>query len=346
MTSRQDAELLGMTVLNVTFSHAIILVFASGIQCFMCLYGLSRFLESPRESRKGRVPYIIASFVIFATFTLAAAIKTSDQFQMLLLVSNGRDLFRIPLQKDALKTVAAICNSIVFVIGDGLLLYRCYIVLHGRKWLAVIPTVTYVGTLAAEIAQFAANEPGPFLTATEAASAGLGALTNIFITAFITHRLLKAQKMFAAALTSSNRSSGMYRGVTQILVESAVPLTLSGIGYCATTFIHLGARNPSPPAHVLARILSAVSFFGTLHYAFIAISPQMIIFRVTTGRSWANSPEAESTRPQFSRPLVFARGTKNDESIGIGREDDNDSLEDTSGKASEHSGLGQNDYKV
>lgn len=38
-----------------------------------------------------------------------------------------------------------------------------------------------------------------------------------------------------------------------------------------------------------------------------ALSPQMIIFRVTTGRSWLSTPDA-NTGTALSRPIAFNNG--------------------------------------
>ncbi|TFK23461.1 hypothetical protein FA15DRAFT_620778 [Coprinopsis marcescibilis] len=284
----------------------------------MCLYGLSRFLETSRETRRRRLPYIVASLVIFILFTLAATIKVSQEYKTLLQVSNGLDWFTFKekdRQRVPIEYVGMACNSLVFLIGDGLLLYRCYILMTGRRWLVAIPGLSYLGMIGTLICEVVTKFISP--SSVEATSSGFTVVTNVSITASITYRLLKAQKQLKEALPSD--SMRVYHGVAQILVESAVPLTLSGLGHSTVSLTVLFAR---PPAVFLTleetgRLITASGIFATLYYAFMAISPQMIIFRVTTGRSWSNA--SESSRPESSsRPIVFAKESKDDQSFVIG----------------------------
>jgi hypothetical protein len=50
-----------------------------------------------------------------------------------------------------------------------------------------------------------------------------------------------------------------------------------------------------------------------------ALAPQMIIFRVTTGKSWKNTAETMDGMAAFSQPIQFARNggeSKAVESVG------------------------------
>ncbi|TFK23468.1 hypothetical protein FA15DRAFT_594150 [Coprinopsis marcescibilis] len=270
----------------------------SGIQCFMCLYGLSAFLDSPRESRKGRIPYVIASFLIFATYCLAATLDLYGIFGTLLRVSSGVDVLLniAESQPDFRKYFVLSCFTVLLLIGDGLLLYRCYIVLDSRRWFLILPTFTYVGVIGMQTY---------LVIPTEAAFIGLSVVTNVSITTMITYRLLKAQRHLAKTLPSKDVK--IYSGIASILVESAMPLMVSGLGSFATTF----ALIPSTlSVEQFSTILPVNGMFATLYYAFVAISPQMIIFRVATGRSWTRSP-SELSGPNLSGPLVFARNSRN-----------------------------------
>ncbi|TFK22954.1 hypothetical protein FA15DRAFT_621637, partial [Coprinopsis marcescibilis] len=273
----------------------------------MCIYGSSRILESSRETRRGRIPYTVASWVIFVLFTLAAAIKVSQEYKILLQVSNGIDFLALGLEQEdqrraPLEYVVMTCNLLVFLIGDGLLLYRCYVLMDGRRWVVALPGLSYLGMMgasirelsthigvmsssrpkASEIAQYSdRSTSGQFLTAVEATSSRFTVVTNASITAFIAYQLVRAQKQLERALPASPR---VYRAVAHILVESALPLALSALGYSTSLFLLLFPR----------RIQVALTAQQTEQYiiALQALSPQMIIFRVATGRSWSNASES------------------------------------------------------
>ncbi|KAJ2913703.1 hypothetical protein MD484_g6718, partial [Candolleomyces efflorescens] len=93
----------------------------------------------------------------------------------------------------------------------------------------------------------------------------------------------------------------VYTGVVAILVESAAPLTIFGI----ISAILLQANNSleitSPALYVCDYL------FQGLFLSFCALSPHMIIFRVTTGRSFTRFPTQNDGR--LSNPIQFAHQT-------------------------------------
>ncbi|TFK22955.1 hypothetical protein FA15DRAFT_578656, partial [Coprinopsis marcescibilis] len=261
----------------------------TGLQAFIACYGLSRFLETPKDMRRGRVPYIVVGILIIVIFTLAAALKVYQNFEAILHVSNGLEyILRIEASNDWSDYLATTCYGALLAIGDGLLLYRCYIVLADNRWLVVPPALTFLGTIASVVIQFTSQNSDVEL-ASVIASVCLGAVTNILITTLIGCHLVKAQKHFEAAL--SGKAFRGYNSVTSILIESAVPLAVSGILYAAVSLAVL--RPPVSTEGCPAWYMGlgvASSTIGTLHYALVALSPQMIIFKVTTGRSWTKRP--------------------------------------------------------
>lgn len=54
------------------------------IQVFMWLYALSSFMKSSPASRKGRLPYIVVSFLIMCLSTICAIMESTMLFDMLL----------------------------------------------------------------------------------------------------------------------------------------------------------------------------------------------------------------------------------------------------------------------
>ncbi|TFK23467.1 hypothetical protein FA15DRAFT_656715 [Coprinopsis marcescibilis] len=309
----QSLNQIGLTYIKSSFGNLIISIFASGIQCFMCLYCLSRLLESTQESRKGRSAYVAVGCLIFVTYALAASLDALNMFDILLPASNGIDISDYMLEPATWSNYLILsCYAVLLILGDGLLLYRCYIVLDTRRWIIAFPTLTYVGMIATSIAHVvlvsADSESG---TALEGACVGLSVATNVTITSLIAFHLIKSQRALARALPE--KDVAIYGSIAAILVESAVPLMIAGLGYFVTTFAFF--PNVWTPADLNSVLASNVTF-ATLYYAFVAISPLMIIFRVTNGRSWTTGTDASgdvSRRAVHSGPLVFARGTVGDE---------------------------------
>jgi hypothetical protein len=177
-----------------------------------------------------------------------------------------------------------------------------------------------------------------------AASTFLTVSTNILVTAFIAFRLIRARKSLAKLMPSAD--ARLYTGVLAILVESAAPLTLFGIVSAALQQFY-AYRQPRTPGFYVAGY-----FFDGIFYAFCvssgnqptlstqllltserqqALSPHMIIFRVTTGRSFTKFPTARDG--VLSNPLQFAHETAESSFLqstynrGFGRNSDSDDAE-------------------
>ncbi|TFK17842.1 hypothetical protein FA15DRAFT_576188, partial [Coprinopsis marcescibilis] len=251
---------------------------SAGIQCFMAVHGLCILFETPISKRKARAPYIAVSLLIFVAYTVAAGLDATRPFEFLLQASNGIEVLDTWGIKWQIYTYRA-CYTLLTILGDGMLLYRCYLLLQGSLWLMAFPMFTYLAVIALSIAQIAvlgsrAHYP------VEGACVGMSIVTNVTITALISTHIIKGRKGLSPSIIPSS-SLRIYTGTAHILIESALPLTLSGIGFAAVLFAQSGKTIPER-----TRLLPAEITFTVLYYAFLAISPQMIVFRVTTGRSW------------------------------------------------------------
>lgn len=113
---------------------------------------------------------------------------------------------------------------------------------------------------------------------------------NVLVTSLICFRLLYLRRKVEKVLGPDMAKE--YTGVIAIMVESALPFTLLGIGYVVT----YGTNHPSSFAWV--------QVWGD----FLALSPQLIILRVAMGKawvrdtaSWISESEMEFTRNHISR---------------------------------------------
>ncbi|KAJ2913709.1 hypothetical protein MD484_g6701, partial [Candolleomyces efflorescens] len=271
---------------------------AVGINLFMSLYGLSVFLETSEPLRKGRKRYITASFAITTLFAFTASLDMANIFQPLFNSTSPTDWSELmALDVTRWKFITGHVSAGLYVaIGDALLVYRCYIVCVEYRWLTILPALTTLAGLALFITQtFLINDKlsAPLFSA----CIFLTVSTNIIVTALITFRLLRARRALEKVLPSADMR--VYTSVIAILVESAAPLTIIGI---VTAIVQQWASAPRTLAFHVCNML-----FQGLFYIFCTLSPHMIIFRVTTGRSFTQFPTPKEG--VVSNSLQFAHST-------------------------------------
>lgn len=95
------------------------------MQLFICGYGLSVFLETPKEARKGRAVYLAISWIIFLLFSLSQAGDAYQIFDILYHAEkdNPMDILRLRHRQDSVwwRVAASVCLFVVNWIADGLL---------------------------------------------------------------------------------------------------------------------------------------------------------------------------------------------------------------------------------
>ncbi|RXW12436.1 hypothetical protein EST38_g13420 [Candolleomyces aberdarensis] len=253
-----------------------------GIHLFMALYGLSVFLETPEPLRKGRKRYVAVSFAITTLSALTASLDMADYFQILFKSTSPRHWIELlgGSQQARLHLAGGTSLGVVIVIGDALLVYRCYIVCVEYWWVTILPMMTSLSGLVA--------------------STLLTVSTNIIVTTLITIRLLRARRTLAKLLPSADVR--VYTGVIAILIESAAPLAIFGImAAVAAVGVYYIQRKSSEGSMVCLYV------FQGLFYSFCGLSPHMIIFRVTTGRSFTKFPSVKDG--VVTNPIQFAHRT-------------------------------------
>ncbi|RXW15097.1 hypothetical protein EST38_g10758 [Candolleomyces aberdarensis] len=92
----------------------------------------------------------------------------------------------------------------------------------------------------------------------------------------------------------------LYTGVVAILIESALPLSVFGIIAAALLLVVNSSTSAAGP-------MVCFYLFDGLFFSFCVLSPHMIIFRVTTGRSFINLPTAKNG--VLTNPIQFAHET-------------------------------------
>ncbi|KAA1474020.1 hypothetical protein DENSPDRAFT_803462 [Dentipellis sp. KUC8613] len=176
-------------------------------------------------------------------------------------------------------------------MGDGLLLYRCYIIWGSRLWVMAVPLLVYFASIAMAVVYLVDSAlPGhnPLArTYSQFAVAwiALSVTLNVILTTLISVRLLVMRSLIRSILPA--RVGAKYTSIVSIFVESALPLSLLGIGVIVTYAV----KSP---------VELAISFiWGVL----CATSPQLIIFRVAIGSGWSKDIFSQVTQAAGSGVL-------------------------------------------
>lgn len=286
--------------LQISYAENNVQLISIGLQIFMCIYGLIIFLESPRNVRRGRVAYILVSFTILALSIMWVVTGSYSGYQTLLnTVPGDPQRSQAAMRKFGRGTVSygvgRIASTFIAFVGDGFLLYRCYFFWSDKKWVVILPALIYVASVVMGFLQMLWIDVYPGWSIDySVAWISLTAALNALITATISFRLLVTYYKNKEFLPST--SSKLYLGVVAILVEAALPLAVLGIVLAAFINESRGAGASKPHQGI----------FRILYFFFLAISPQMIIFRVATGRAVGKDSKGNpTTAPNMSTGLEF-----------------------------------------
>ncbi|KAH6908466.1 hypothetical protein BKA70DRAFT_1188890 [Coprinopsis sp. MPI-PUGE-AT-0042] len=289
------------------YAQVTLMIATCVIQVFMWLYALSRFVNSSPESRKGRLPYIIVSFLIMCLSTVCTIMESTMLFDML--------LDTIPGDENAEATLGVLdtyLNSSHWIIGglmwdiairiaDGMLVYRCYIVWFNHRWVSAVPACLFLVGLGIGARTYI---PFEFYDAQlNTADFAISIVLNLLVTILISVRLIRAHSR--AASLWSQFSDKAFLGITTIFIESAAPLAIFGLGAIITRSLV-----PSVPS-----VYRTASVFERIYIIFSILSPQWIMFRVALGRSWATR---EETNEALSKEIRFAHSDRSSDVSSIG----------------------------
>ncbi|KAJ2918874.1 hypothetical protein MD484_g1510, partial [Candolleomyces efflorescens] len=116
--------------------------------------------------------------------------------------------------------------TLTILVGDLLLVYRCYVIWQHRWWVAIFPGLTCVAAFVLGIIPLAVTTHGELTEYYyELARVFLTVLTNLMVTSLISFYLIVARRELSKVLPGKDLN--LYTGVVAILIESALPLTLT-----------------------------------------------------------------------------------------------------------------------
>ncbi|KAI0057073.1 hypothetical protein BV25DRAFT_1831576 [Artomyces pyxidatus] len=178
------------------------------------------------------------------------------------------------------QTMGTTASVALNLLSDGLLIYRCMVVWPHYAVL-IVPGILYLATLALGIVElWASGAPHSDFFAGLAANLGLSYYAtsiglNVIATSIICGRLIYLGNILRH--TPGGKRMTLYTGTIPIVVESALPYSLSGIAF----LVSYGLQ-------------SEISIlFLSIYVMFTCISPQMIIWRVVTGQAWTKRSTME-----------------------------------------------------
>ncbi|KAH6904068.1 hypothetical protein BKA70DRAFT_1432703 [Coprinopsis sp. MPI-PUGE-AT-0042] len=316
-----EKDAYGTLLAASNFGGAILGAALYGIQLFMVIASVSAFLRRSKEARRGHIRYIIFSCVILGTFSIDLAFDIWRTFRILFAGGPTARSYVSVYVKDWQRSRAPIIAGDAFLaitvaVGDILMLWRCLILWNHKRWIVLLPSFTCLGAIVCHIIYLVPEREGilPHDAAKAAiASSSLSVAMNIMVTSLILLRLMMTWLQTSKAFPD-RKTPRMYTDAAGIIVESAAPLAVFGI--CSITINAIDNLQSLQGLLRQGRITALNEVFGWLYYSFCALSPQMIIYRVATGRSWKDAAESIEGGVNISQPIQFARTVKRGSSSG------------------------------
>ncbi|EMD31796.1 hypothetical protein CERSUDRAFT_162569 [Gelatoporia subvermispora B] len=171
------------------------------------------------------------------------------------------------------QTMGTASFVVLQLLADGLLIYRAF-VLYNDARVAIVTAFVWIATLGLGVVElWASGVPSGDVFAGKAVNLGLAYFSttiglNVLLTVLICSRILYHARK--ARRLSSHDMDRAYTGAAAIIIESALPYTLSGIAYLVSDGLNSG--------------ISIV--MGALYAMFACISPQLLIYRLTSDVAW------------------------------------------------------------
>ncbi|KAJ4464868.1 hypothetical protein C8J55DRAFT_552851 [Lentinula edodes] len=264
-----------------------------GIELFTFAQAAHTILSQPPQSNhRGQTFYVYYGAVLIMMVTIAVI---TDALWGEYMWIDHRDVSGGPLAYFEATTsmwmnvLGSAADATANIMGDGLLLYRCYMIWGSNLWVVAFPCCIYLASSVLVVITVVESAlPGAFLLNGTAANFGvpwvsLSVSLNVILTAMICGRLLMMRRMVRSSL--SFELGNTYTSIMAILVESALPFSVVGVGFVIT----YAKNNPTSDA------------FAYVWGMFCSLSPQLIILRVAMGHGWSRD-----TVQEVSGQIVFA----------------------------------------
>ncbi|EAU82990.2 hypothetical protein CC1G_09252 [Coprinopsis cinerea okayama7 len=288
---------------------AIVQTAVAGAQIFMCRSIFIRFLQLESHSRRVKLLYLMASFVLCLLScggAIASSIAAFDEF------THDSTKGRRP-QTSVVLPIARPISSLASIgqrwIGDSLLAYRCWVLWNHCAWIAALPVTLLLlslGTAIANMAKFgflygglamslkfenpeAVTGPNakPFITVF-ALDLFAHVLMHVVVTALILWRLIRVRRAMPPSFRAQVEKR--YSPVAYMLIESAAFVAITGVPYAVRAIVLYAQES-----RWAVDLDVPMWVFSIAHTTAIALAPQLIIFHVAAGRCAIRSTTESET---------------------------------------------------
>ncbi|KAJ7593434.1 hypothetical protein C8J56DRAFT_779396 [Mycena floridula] len=244
----------------------------------MYCYSTILFLSCPPTVRRPRRMYLIIGAMILALITVV--VFTDGLFIQFMFIDNNRDPLGYLAANSSVwwQTMGTGANQLANLLGEGLLIFRCYIIWNSDWRIIVFPLILYLASMSMAITMLIQSaKPGSNFFRGSTVNFGIlwavmSVALNIVVTGLIAVRIFRARNA-SRKFIEDREGEKMYTNIAAIIIESALPFSLFGIVFAVT----YGKDLAEGPA------------FLFVWAVFSGLSPQFIIFRVACGSTVVGS---------------------------------------------------------
>lgn len=296
------------------FSIAMITSIQLALGILFALHALLTLTRTP-ERLRGSLKFLVGSWLVLALSSTAAILSIWMDFRILLTGGPTGISYRNVYSENIESSRTALALSRIMALSsivccDALMLRRCDLLWRTKRWVIIFPAMTLISAtgvmISTEVRAATAKDGRTGSDVGSASSAvwvALSIATNVMVTSLILFKLIRTSIEVSRAFPTQ-KPDPMYRSVATIIIESALPLTIFGLCFAILISI-IYSRQPRKLLEK-ARISIAGDTMICLYQASVALSPQLILYRVITGRSWKNAAESQTGGSIYSQPIRFA----------------------------------------
>ncbi|KAI0045258.1 hypothetical protein FA95DRAFT_1607824 [Auriscalpium vulgare] len=250
-----------------------------GAYCVLCIVALRLFLWR-RRNRDANFPIVAASIFLFLICTTHFALEFNHFY-----VTLGKNGVVKGYANETSPLVGAdILISLADLVGDMILLYRCYLIYRKNIYIVIVPFLTAVGGLAcicAVVHEVLAVSPTSPVAPSNLVPLGIAGYalplcTNVIVTALIVGRIWFLTPRTGSEWGVTSSTTAMGHKAMEIIIES-------GALYLVVQAIFVTTFAMEVPSQAILAVIAA-QIYG--------IAPTLIVIRVGMGLSTANRTTA------------------------------------------------------
>ncbi|KAH6912323.1 hypothetical protein BKA70DRAFT_1184927 [Coprinopsis sp. MPI-PUGE-AT-0042] len=333
LPSKEEQESYGMLIAKTSLVVGVLGSVLLASQIYMVLYGLFVFCGTPKAQRAGRLRFVIVSGVIAIASSIDMVMDIGAELGVVLAGGptgiSYRDAYAnyIASKKDYILS-GDLLLIVAIVVGDTLMLWRCSVLWTDKRWVLLFPYLAFFGSIGARTIKHTSSllshtnvpsasnitylallqvERFPLQVQIRAlvVSVSLSVSMNIMVTSLILFQLISTWRRASNSFPNTRRPR-MYTDVLVLMIESAAPLAFFGICWTISTIVTILRPPQNLTERGRLRLFTAIT--NCVYFSFCSIAPQMIILRVTTGKTWKNTTESRDGGLECSQPIRFTIG--------------------------------------